>query len=418
MTGTKTSPSCAHKQQTQYRKQQSLTVAGIMSGTSADGVDVALVRIRPPKVGASASKTDPAFPRLQLIAHIAVPYPAAVRKRVLQAMNAPAESVADLSRLHWRLGQLYVDALQAALEQHPMRLDLVGCHGQTIYHQGVAQRYLGGSVACTWQIGEASVIAARLGVPVVSDFRPADLAAGGQGAPLVPLLDYVAFRSQDRNRVLQNLGGIGNLTVIPAGAALDKIFAFDTGPANMVIDAIVSECFQKKYDARGAIAARGRVLAPVVREFLAQRFFKTSPPKSAGREEFGREFVVRFLARCRVHSDRAEDAVATATALTARSIGLAWKQFVQPALSELPTDYILAGGGANNTTLVKMIDEELSTLGKITVRTSEDFGVPTAAKEAMAFALLAYQTWHGLPGNLPSATGAQCSVVLGKVTHA
>ncbi len=273
---------------------QTMTVAGIMSGTSADGIDVALVRIRPP-AGAVSKHVF----KLRLLAHVAVPYPAAVRRRVLQAMNGSNESVAELSQLHWRLGQLYADAVEVALQRHPMRLDLIGCHGQTIYHQAEARRTLGGNVACTWQMGEASVIAARLGIPVVSDFRPADLAAGGQGAPLVPLLDYVAFRHPTRNRVLQNLGGIGNLTVVPANARPEDVFAFDTGPANMVIDAIMMECFGKQYDARGMIAARGQVLDRIVREFLSHRFFQSAPPKSAGREEFGREFTARFLARCR-----------------------------------------------------------------------------------------------------------------------
>jgi anhydro-N-acetylmuramic acid kinase len=394
-------------------KLQAMTVAGIMSGTSADGIDVALVRISPPSRNISSD-----VPSLQLLAHVAMPYPAAVRKRVLQTMNGECESVAGLSQLHWRLGQLYADAVERALRKHPMRLNLIGCHGQTIYHQALARRTLGGNVACTWQMGEASVIAARLGVPVVSDFRPADLAAGGQGAPLVPLLDYIAFHHARRNRVLQNLGGIGNLTVIPANAEPEDVFAFDTGPANMVIDAIMSECFHKSYDAHGAVAARGQVLDSVVRESLSDRFFRMPPPKSAGREEFGREFAARFLAQCRKLSRRDEDAIATATALTARSIGLAWKRFVQPTLADTPTDYIVAGGGAKNITLMKMIGKELTSFPKIKLQTSDKFGMPIAAKEAMAFALLAYRTWHHLPGNLPRATGAQRAVILGKITYA
>jgi anhydro-N-acetylmuramic acid kinase len=390
-----------------------MIVAGIMSGTSADGIDVALVRIRPGKRSGAEE-----VPRLELLAHVAVPYSTAVRKRVLQAMNAASESVSELSRLHWRLGQLYADAVQTSLQKHPMPLDLIGCHGQTIYHQGVPRQYLGGNTACTWQMGEASVIAAQFAIPVVSDFRPADVAAGGQGAPLVPLLDYFLFRHSKRNRVLQNLGGIGNLTVVPASASPADVFAFDTGPANMVIDAVMAECFQKKYDARGAIAARGTVLHSVVDEILSQRYFQMTPPKSAGREEFGREFVSRFLALCRKHSRRDEDAVATATSLTARSIGHAWKKFIKPTLHDAPTDYIIAGGGAKNPTLMEMIAEELAPLGDIAFHKSDDFGVPAAAKEAMAFALLAYQTWHHRPGNLPRATGAKRAVVLGKITYA
>lgn len=394
-------------------KMQAMTVAGIMSGTSADGIDVALVRINPP-----ARAIPYSVPRLRLLAHVAVSYPAVVRRQVLRVMNGKNESVAELSQLHWRLGQLYADAVERALRRHPMRLDLIGCHGQTIYHQAVAKHVLGGNVTCTWQMGEASVLAERLGVPVVSDFRPADLAAGGQGAPLVPLLDYVAFRHTKRNRVLQNLGGIGNLTVIPANAKLGDVFAFDTGPANMVIDAVMTESFHKPYDARGTVSARGHVLEPVVREFLTHRFFQIAPPKSAGREEFGREFVARFLAHCRKHSKRNEDAVATATALTARSIGLAWKWFVQPALPAKPTEYIIAGGGAKNLTLMNMIGKELTAFGNVRLQTSDDFGMPIAAKEAVAFALLAYQTWHRFPGNLPRATGANRATILGKITYA
>jgi len=394
------------------KENRARTVAGIMSGTSADGIDVALVRITP-----SRNSADP-FPRMRLLAHVAVSYPPAVRKYILQMMNAAAASVADMSRLNWRLGQLYADAVKLTLKEHPTRLDLIGCHGQTIYHQGIARKFLGAQVACTWQMGEASVIASELGVPVVSDFRPADLALGGQGAPLVPLLDYVAFHHPTRNRVLQNLGGIANLTVIPADASPQAIFAFDTGPANMVIDALMAECFGKKYDAQGAIAKRGRVLESAIGHCLRNRFFQGAPPKSAGREQFGREFVARFLADCRKQSKRPEDAVATATALTARSIGHAWKDFVAPALGSTSTDYIVAGGGAHNRTLLEMIRRELEPFGKISIKTSDAFGIPAAAKEAMAFALLAYQTRNNQPGNLPRATGAIRPAILGKITYA
>jgi len=386
---------------------KAMTVAGVMSGTSADGIDVALVRITPGKEA----------PRLQMLAHHATRYPAAVRKQVLQAMNAREASVADLSRLHWRLGQLYAQAVLEALQKHPVKLDLIGCHGQTIYHQATPQRYGGASVACTWQMGESAVISATTGLPVVSDFRPADLALGGQGAPLVPLLDWVYFGHAQRNRVLQNLGGIGNLTVIPAGSSTDKIFAFDTGPANMVIDALTEICFQKKYDRNGAVAARGQVLHGVLREYLALQYFSTPPPKSAGREQFGREFTQKFLAHCKKISSRPEDALATATALTARTIGIAWKKFVEPALASAPTDFIVAGGGANNATLMQAIAAELAPF-QARIATSDSFGLPASAKEAVAFALLAYQTWHHRPGNLPTATGAVRPAILGKISYA
>jgi len=387
------------------------TVAGVMSGTSADGVDVALVRCLPPR--------EPnATPRLRLLAYCATPYPAALRRAVLRAMNAESISVAELSRLHWRLGQVYAEAVRAACAQSQIQIDLVGCHGQTIYHQAAPQSYCGASVACTWQMGEASVIAATMSVPVVADFRPADLALGGQGAPLVPLLDWVYFRHARRNRVLQNLGGIGNLTVIPAGAQGGDVFAFDTGPANMVIDALMEICFQKKMDRNGSMAARGKVLESILRQYIGLQYFFTPPPKSAGREEFGREFAQKFLADCKKISRKPEDAVATATALTAQSIGVAWKQFVQPALHAAPTDYVVSGGGAKNPILLRAIAGQVQQNASVVVGTSDDFGLPVAAKEAVAFALLAYQTWHRRAGNLPTATGAARPAVLGKITYA
>ena len=388
-----------------------MTVAGVMSGTSADGVDVALVRCQPPRA-------QQEVPRLRLLTHVAIPYPPALRRAVLNAMNAANISVAELSRLHWRLAQVYARAVQAACAQSQCKIDLIGCHGQTVYHQARAQTYCGAPVACTWQMGEASVIAAAMGVPVVADFRPADLALGGQGAPLVPLLDWVYFRHARRNRVLQNLGGIGNLTVIPAGAQAKDIFAFDTGPANMVIDALMEILFQKKFDRNGATAARGRVLEPVLKKNIAMRYFSASPPKSAGREEFGREFTQAFLADCKTYSRKPDDAVATATALTAHSIGAAWRKFVQPVLRSAPTDFVVSGGGAKNPVLMRAISEQITQTGRVRMAKSDDFGMPVAAKEAVAFALLAYQTWHRRPGNLPAATGAARAAVLGKITYA
>lgn len=392
------------------RPQRPMTIAGIMSGTSADGIDVALVRIRP------AASTPGALPVPQLLAHVSVTYPRTVRERVLRAMNGRNEPVAGLSQLHWRLGQLYADAVAAALDKYPTRLDLIGCHGQTLYHQTKPQRFLGAPVRCTWQAGEPSVLAARFGVPVISDFRPADLAAGGEGAPLVPLLDYAVFRHPKRARVLQNLGGIGNLTVIPAGGGPQSVVAFDTGPGNMVIDALMATCFARRYDANGAVAARGHVLAPVLKRMLTQPFFRAKPPKSAGREQFGREFAARFLQACRAAKGSDADAVATATAFTAASIGIADERFVQPLIGDRPTDWIVSGGGARNRTLLRMIEQALPRAASVAV--SDASGMPGEAKEAVAFALLAYCTWHGIPGNLPSATGAERAVILGRICYA
>ncbi len=331
-------------------------------------------------------------------------------------MNAKSASVADLARLNFLLAELYSDAVRAAQRRARLECELVGCHGQTLYHQGNAQPFLDRRVACTWQTGEAAIIAAKVGVPVVSDFRPADMAAGGKGAPLVPFLDYALYRHRRYGRIVQNLGGIGNLTAIPPRALPEDVVAFDTGPGNMVIDAVTQELFARPYDRNGRLAARGEPIERVLQQVLRHSFFRQRPPKTAGREQFGREFVREFLRLCRRADET--DIMATATALTARSIGVAVRKFVLP-LVELPLrfrEFVVSGGGTKNATLMRMIREELAPL-KMRVRTSDEFGLPAEAKEAAAFALLAYQTWRRLPSNVPSATGAKRTAILGKVSY-
>jgi anhydro-N-acetylmuramic acid kinase len=392
---------------------QSMIVAGIMSGTSADGIDVAFVRIDRSR---GATK-----PRLTLLAHRGFPYPAPLRRAVLAAMNAASTSTAELARLHWRLGLAYADAVKALLKQHPVALDLIGCHGQTLYHQATPSTYAGQRFACTWQAGESQVIAAALRVPVVANFRPADILAGGQGAPLVSLLDYTLFAHPRRARVLQNIGGIANLTAIPAGAGPESVIAFDTGPGNMVMDALALELFNQRFDRNGSIAAHGQLLAPVLAAFLRNPYFALKPPRTSGREEFGREYAAKFLTACRRHSAKPEDALATATALTAETIASSYKKFVHrklriPAQPNAPIDYIVSGGGARNATLMAMLAQRLPSNCELAA--TNDFGLPVEAKEAAAFALMAWHTWHHLPGNVPAATGAKHPVILGQVTYA
>ena len=376
-----------------------MIVAGVMSGTSADGINVALVRLTGPQ------------PRLQLLGHLEFPFPGGVRRTILAAMNAEQARVADLARLNFLLGHLYAAAVRAATRKFRVRAELVGCHGQTLYHQGEAQPFLGRRLAVTWQTGEAAVIAARVGAPVVSDFRPADMAAGGKGAPLVPFLDYLLYRHPRIGRIVQNLGGIANLTAIPAAAKPEQVLAFDTGPGNMVMDAATERLFRQPFDRDGRIAARGRVLEHVVGEILRQPFFRRRPPKTAGREEFGREFLGEFLLRCGRRAAK-PDVVATATALTARSIADSIRRFLPGSYAEL----IVSGGGARNPTLTRMLSEAIAPQG-LRLRRSEEFGLPSAAKEAVAFAVLAYQSWHRRPGNIPSATGAARPVILGKISY-
>ena len=388
-----------------------MIVAGVMSGTSADGINVALVKV----VWARATRPRAVATGLgfEFIAHAEYPYPKKVRQAVLQAMNATQASVADLSRLNFLLGELYADAVLATQRRFRRKVELVGCHGQTLYHQGQLAPFLGRRLAVTWQTGEAAIIAARVGVPVVSDFRPADMAAGGKGAPLVPFLDYLLYRDRKVGRVVQNIGGIANLTAIPAQASSKEVLAFDTGPGNMVIDAVTDRLFGKPYDRDGRIAATGSVLEDVVSGVLRLPFFHQKPPKTAGREEFGREFVRQFLKRCG-RAPKA-DAVATATSLTARSIAVALRRFVLPRGSF--GDFVVSGGGANNPTLLAMLANELKPLS-LTIRASDEFGLPSEAKEAAAFALMAYETWNRRPSNVPSATGAKRLAILGKISYA
>jgi anhydro-N-acetylmuramic acid kinase len=387
-----------------------MIVAGVMSGTSADGVDVALCRIGP---GADS-------PRVRLLGMKSFAYPKAVRTELLALMAGEARSAADLGRLNWRLGGIYAECVAAAAKELGVKPVLVGCHGQTIHHEAAAAKFLGAAVRSTWQIGEAAAIAERMRCPVVSDFRPADLAAGGQGAPLVPMLDWCLFRSAKVSRVLQNIGGIGNLTVIPAGASADQVVAFDTGPGNMVIDQTMETLFGRRFDRDGAVARRGRVLTDVVARVLRERYFSAPPPKSCGREEFGAAFTDRFIAACKAGGTDA-DCVATATALTADSILNAYRRFVVAGLEasapKARVEFCVAGGGAKNRILMEMLGSGLSAMG-VKLRISDELGIPSQAKEAVAFTLLAWLTWNGLPGNVPSATGASRPVVLGKVTYA
>jgi anhydro-N-acetylmuramic acid kinase len=381
-------------------KQKAMIVAGVMSGTSADGVDVAVCRVSPGKDG---------VPRVKVLAHRGFPYAKKIKAAVLAVSSGEKLGAAEMAALSWKLGEVYADCV--AKTAGDFKLQLVACHGQTVVHDAAR--------GVTWQMGESAVMAERLRVPVVSDFRPADLAAGGQGAPLVPMLDFCIFRHATKNRVLLNLGGIANVTALPAGCNVGGVMAFDTGPANMVIDATMQRLYARGFDRNGAVAAKGKVLGDVVVKAMRAGYFSALPPKSCGREEFGATFVDAFLAMC---GDAApEDVVATATALTVETIAEAYRMFCLPRLGQRAplakaTELLVAGGGAKNTTLMLWLAEKFSALG-VSVATTAAAGLAVEAKEAAAFALLGWLTWHGLPGNVPSATGAKRSVVLGKISH-
>jgi anhydro-N-acetylmuramic acid kinase len=388
-----------------------MIVAGVMSGTSADGINVALVELD--SRSTSARKNIPAI-RFELVGHSEHPYPKDVRQTILASMNAPRVSVADLARLNFLLGELYAEAVLATQRRFRTKAELVGCHGQTLYHQGERAPFFGRKLTATWQTGEAAIVAARVGVPVVSDFRPADMAAGGKGAPLVPFLDYLLFRDDRFGRIVQNIGGIANLSAVPAAARPEDLVAFDTGPGNMVIDALMQRLYNRPYDRDGEIGSSGRVLEGVISDLLKASFFRRRPPKTAGREEFGREFAREFIRRC--GGARKQDVVATATAFTARSIGDALQRHVIKQTSSY-REFVVSGGGAKNPTLLAMLANELAPL-ELRLRLSDELGLPSEAKEAVAFAVLAYQTWRHQPSNIPSATGAGRPAILGKISYA
>ncbi|MGH9778688.1 MAG: anhydro-N-acetylmuramic acid kinase, partial [Candidatus Acidiferrales bacterium] len=319
----------------------------------------------------------------------------------------------EISQLNFLLGELFAEAVVRAAQRFriPLKsIDLIGSHGQTVFHKPTPGRFAGRRVVSTLQLGEPQVIAERTGIPVVANFRPRDMAAGGQGAPLVPFVDYLLYRHPRMGRVALNLGGIANVTVIPAGARPEQVTAFDTGPGNMVIDAVVDNLTRgrERMDLDGAWARRGRPLAPLLKKLLRHPYFKRRPPKSTGREEFGRQFVLALL--WDAHRRAPANIVRTATELTVRSVADAFRRFILPRARI--NDVIVCGGGARNRFLLARLREELPELQWLP---AGKFGVNEKAKEAFAFAVLAYHTMHGWPATLPSATGAARPVPLGVI---
>jgi anhydro-N-acetylmuramic acid kinase len=350
-----------------------------MSGTSLDGIDVAVV-----EVGGRQVET---------VGFVSTPYPAAVRATILAVSNTTT-STAAISRLNYQLGELYARSVLRAVRRFGP-IELIGCHGQTIYHEGRSN---------TLQIGEPSILAERTGVPVVANFRARDIAAGGQGAPLVPYADYLLFRHPKRARIALNIGGIANITVIPPAARPEDVAAFDTGPGNMVMDALAKEFSKGKLscDRGGRIAASGKVNAALLDDLLADPYYRRKPPKSAGREQYGAEFV----ARMKKSGLPVRDLMATATVLTAATIAIAVGQTSR-------ADLIVSGGGVHNPQIMAHL---AGFLPGVCMSSSTDHGIDADAKEAVAFAVLAYRTWRRKASNLPSATGAAHAVILGSIT--
>ena len=385
-----------------------MLVLGMMSGTSADGIDVALARISgaPPNL------------RAKLLGHSSFKFPDALRKEILRVAEQQPISAGELSQLNFSLGELFGDAALAACRKFrvsPKRISLIGSHGQTIFHQGKAVKFLGQPTASTLQIGDPSFIAAHTGITTVSDFRPADVALGGQGAPLVPYADYLLYRHVKLGRVSLNLGGIANITVLPPGCKPQQIFAFDTGPANMLIDALVSHFTRghSRFDRNAQLAAQGCSNPALLNELLRDPYLKVAPPKSTGREYYGQAYLKRILALGRRHRAKPNDLIRAATIFTALSVVDALNRFVLPKTKV--QQLIVSGGGARNPLILAQLS---AALPSIEVLPSSRLGIPEDAKEAFAFALLAYETFHQRPSNLPSATGARGLAILGKISYA
>jgi anhydro-N-acetylmuramic acid kinase len=490
-------------------RKNGMLVLGMMSGTSADGIDVALARVeeragrakarrlhgetqeggetqedsRPTRSGQilerryqegivrtwgaamlrpyeKESERRTAL-KCELVAHTTMPMKAEVRREILRVAEGGACTAGEISQLNFRVGEEFAATAIGACKKFGVRLadvDLIGSHGQTIFHSGTAVKFLDGKTASTLQIGEPAVIAERTGIVTVGDFRAADVAAGGQGAPLVPYVDWLLLRDEKVGRVALNLGGIGNVTVLPAGGksrvhtedtegrtqrarriggergtkdplkesaenpraqpgmavplGMDQVMAFDTGPGNMVIDGLVAHFTRgrERFDRDARMALRGRCVSSLLAELLKDPYLRVRPPKSTGREYYGREFVERLLKKAKKERMRPEDLVRTATVFTALSVVDALNRFVMPRVEI--GQVIVSGGGARNPLIMAQL---AAALAPVEVMTSSAVGVPEEAKEAYAFALLAYETWNGRTGNLLSATGARRAVVLGKI---
>jgi anhydro-N-acetylmuramic acid kinase len=389
-------------------KSSPLLVLGLMSGTSADAIDVALAKVSgaPPHLSA------------QLLNHTSINFPQAIRKEILRVAEQQPISAGELSQLNFRLGEIFAEAALTACKRFRVaarKIALIGSHGQTIFHQGKPVPHLGRPTASTLQIGEASIIAARTNITTVADFRPADIALGGQGAPLVPYADYLLYRHAKLGRVSLNLGGIANITVLPANAKPSHVFAFDTGPANMLIDALVQHFThgRQRYDKNAALAQTGRAIPALVNELMKDPYLRLAPPKSTGREYYGRAYVKNLLSAGRRHHAKPADLIRAATIFTALSIVDALHRFVLP--KHKIHQLIVSGGGARNPLILAQL---AAALPQIEIVPSAQLGVPEDAKEAFAFALMAYETFQQRPANLPSATGAQGPAILGKISYA
>ena len=381
---------------------------GLMSGTSVDGIDAALVEL----------SGDVNAPSVRLLAFRNISYPERVREKIFALFDAKNATVDKLGYMNFLLGEYFASAALSVIEAAGVErssVDFIASHGQTIFHSPEPETGDGFPVRYTVQIGEGAVIAERTGIPTASDFRVADMAAGGQGAPLVPFTEYLLYRREGETILLQNIGGIGNMTVLPAGAGPEEVYAFDTGPGNMIIDAVITEATggAERFDRDGAAAARGTVCAELLAMLQRDGYYTAPLPKTTGREHFGTQYTARLFDYAHKHGLNADDLAATATELTAWSIADAYERYVLPCYRA--SELIVGGGGSYNPTLLAAISGRLAGFG-VRVRTQEGLGLSSDAKEAVAFAILGDRFMAGLPNTLPSVTGASRAAVMGKLS--
>lgn len=381
---------------------------GLMSGTSVDGIDAALVALE----GGTGE------PKVRLLAFQNTPYPAAVREKVFELFDRRNATVDKLGYMNFLLGEFFAAAALSVIQKAGTaveEVDFIASHGQTIWHAPDVDRSDGYPIRCTVQIGEGAVIAERTGIPTVSDFRVADVAAGGQGAPLVPFTEYLLYHRATETILLQNIGGIGNMTVLPAGAAPEEVYAFDTGPGNMIIDAVISTATggAARFDQNGSAAARGRVCEELLDKLRQDEYYSQPVPKTTGREHFGDQYAARICAYGKKLGLSFDDVAATVTELTAWSIADAYERYVLPR--HKAAELIVGGGGSYNPTLLSALVRRLGTYG-VKVCTQEDLGLSSDAKEAIAFALMGDCFMAGIPNVIPSVTGAAHAAVMGKLS--
>ena len=376
-------------------------IIGLMSGTSADGITTALAEV------AGTGKTA----KIRLQAYRTYPYPEKVRDLLFKLFAPGASTTKDVCEMNFVVGECFADAVLRFIGDTRLSngdVDAVGSHGQTVWHQPIAEPVAGISAASTLQIGEPAIISSRTGFPVVADFRKADMAVGGQGAPLTPYLDYVLHRNPSRNVALQNIGGIANLTYIPASASLEQVVAFDTGPGNMIIDAVARHYTRMSHDVDGGLARSGKVHAGLLAELMRHSYYRRCPPKTTGREDFGEHYASEVIRRGKSMGLGPEDVAATVTALTVETIADAYESMLPGPVDEV----YVSGGGSRNLAIMEGLRAKLRT----PVSDYSVLGFPGEAKEALLVALLANEHIMGTPCNLPSATGARRRVVLGSLT--